>query len=296
VLTSESPRIRDFITLVKPEITFMVLISAAVACLIASEQVKLVVLLNTVVGTSLLAAGAATLNQFLERVLDGRMRRTSMRPLPSGRLSALTALSFGLSLSAGGTIYLFFFLNALTSLLGLFTLLSYLFVYTPLKRKSSLCTLVGAIPGAAPILIGWAAAGNSIGPKAWALYAVLFLWQFPHFYSIGWLYREDYARAGMLMLPALDTGDGEKTFHQILVSTELLIIATAILAITAHMGCFYLFVTMVLDLSLYYFAYRASKSRSKVAAKRLLHASIIFLPLLYLLTLVDKFHLLTTTS
>jgi protoheme IX farnesyltransferase len=180
--------------------------------------------------------------------------------------------------------------------LGLFTLLGYLFVYTPLKLKTSLCTFVGAIPGAAPVLIGWAAAKNSLGPESWALYAILFLWQFPHFYAIGWLYREDYARAGMLMLPALDTGDGEKTFHQILVSTELLIIATAILAFIAHMGCFYLFATMVLDLSLYYFAYQASKSRSRVAAKRLLHASIIYLPLLYLLILADKFNLSAATN
>jgi heme o synthase len=295
-MKAESPRARDFFILVKPEITLMVMISAAVAYLIASGPVKLVVLLNTVVGTGLLAAGAATLNQYLERALDGRMRRTSRRPLPSGRLTARTAFRFGLFLSLVGTIYLFLFLNALTGLLGLFTLLSYLFIYTPLKPTSSLCTLVGAIPGAAPVLIGWAAARNSLGPESWALYAILFLWQFPHFFAIGWLYREDYARAGMLMLPAVDTDDGKKTFQQILIFTQLLIIATLLPALIAHSGYFYLFAAIFLDLSFYYIVYQASASRSKLAAKRLLHASVIYLPLLYLLMLADKFNVLTTVN
>jgi protoheme IX farnesyltransferase len=280
--------LRALLTLAKPEITLMVMISAGVACLLASDSPSLVLLLHTVVGTGLVAAGAATLNQFMERALDGRMRRTARRPLPSGLLTARTALLFGLTLSTGGTVYLFFSLNALTALVGLSTLLSYLLAYTPLKRKTTLCTLVGAAPGAAPILLGWAAARNNLAPEAWALYAILFLWQFPHFLAIGWLYREDYARAGMLMLPAVDADNGEKTFRQVLFTARLLIIASLLPIFIAPTGSLYLISSLVLGLSFYYFVHRASQSRSKLAAKRLLHASVVYLPLLYLVMVLDK--------
>jgi len=279
---------REFLTLAKPEITLMVMISAGVSCLMASDSINLVVLAHTVLGTGLVAAGAASLNQFMERALDGNMRRTSRRPLPAGKLTATAAFVFGISLSAAGTIYLIYFLNVLTALLGLFTLFSYLFVYTPLKRKTTLCTLVGAIPGAAPVLMGWAAARNNLAPEAWALYAILFLWQFPHFYAIGWLYREDYARAGMLMLPAVDDEDGRTTFRAILISTQLLILASLVLTVIAPIGPLYFLLAIILDISFYYIAYRASFSRTKLAAKQLLHASVIYLPLLYLAMLIDK--------
>ncbi|MCM3869613.1 MAG: heme o synthase [Pyrinomonadaceae bacterium] len=294
--TTVSRSVRDFVSLAKPEITAMVMISAGVAFLIASDPVNLLVLVHTVVGTGLVAAGAATLNQYLERAIDGRMRRTSRRPLPSGRLTARAALLSGLLLSAIGTMYLFLFINALTAVLGLFTLFSYLFVYTPLKRKTRLCTLLGAIPGAAPVLMGWTAATNNLAPEAWALYAILFLWQFPHFYAIGWLYREDYARAGMLMLPAIGEEDGKTTFRQILITTQLLIFATLTLRFIAPTGMPYFALAIVLGLGFYHFAYQASISRSKLAAKRLLHASVIYLPLLYLLIVLDKFGLLITTK
>ena len=281
-------RAREFFILAKPEITLMVMISAGVSCLMASDSINLIVLTHTVLGTGLVAAGAASLNQFMERALDGNMRRTSGRPLPAGKLTAQAALAFGISLSAGGTIYLILFLNALTALLGLLTLFSYLFVYTPLKRKTRLCTLVGAIPGAAPVLMGWAAARNNLGLEAWALFAILFLWQFPHFYAIGWLYREDYARAGMLMLPAVDDEDGRTTFRAILISTQLLIVASLVLTVIAPIGPLYFLLAIILDISFYYIAYRASFSRTKLAAKQLLHASVIYLPLLYLAMLIDK--------
>jgi len=287
-VTCAIQRASAFLTLAKPEITLMVMISAGVSCLMASESINLVVLIHTVLGTGLVAAGAASLNQFMERALDGNMRRTSKRPLPAGKLTAQAALAFGSSLSAAGTIYLIYFLNPLTSLLGLLTLLSYLFVYTPLKRKTRLCTLVGAFPGAAPILMGWAAAKNNLNLEAWALYAILFLWQFPHFYAIGWLYREDYARAGMLMLPTVDDEDGRTTFRAILISTQLLIVASLVLTFAAPRGALYSLLAIILGLSFYYVAYRASVSRSKAAAKLLLHASVIYLPLLYLAMLIDK--------
>ncbi len=279
---------REFLTLANPELTLMVMISAGVSCLMASNSLNLVVLTHTVLGTGLVAAGAATLNQFMERALDGNMRRTSKRPLPAGKLTAQAALAFGISLSAGGTIYLIYFLNAVTALLGLFTLFSYLFLYTPLKRKTRLCTLVGAFPGAAPILMGWAGANNNLSLEAWVLYAILFLWQFPHFYAIGWLYREDYARAGMLMLPAVDDNDGRTTFRAILISTQLLIVASLVLTFIAPVGPLYFPLAIILGLSFYYVAYRASVSRSKSAAKLLLHASVIYLPLLYLAMLIDR--------
>src|SRR5436190_11533338 len=192
----------------------------------------------------------------MERVLDGNMRRTSKRPLPSGKLTARAALALGISLSAGGTIYLIHFLNALTALLGLLTLLSYLFVYTPLKRQTRLCTLVGAFPGAAPILMGWAAARNNLAPEAWALYAILFLWQFPHFYAIGWLYREDYARAGMQMLPGMDDPGGNAVFRQILLTSQLLIAASLVLGFIAPTGVLYLATASILGLFFYYFAHK----------------------------------------
>ena len=278
-----------FVTLAKPEITFMVMISAGVSCLMASDSINLIVLTHTIFGTGLVAAGAATLNQFMERVLDGNMRRTAMRPLPAGRLTARAALTFGILLSAAGTIYLIHSLNLLTALLGLLTLLSYLFVYTPLKRKTRWCTLVGAIPGAAPTLMGWAAVKNNLSLEAWALFAILFLWQFPHFYAIGWLYREDYARAGMLMLPAVDDDDGRTTFRYISFSSQLLIVVTAELTLIAPMGLPYFLLAMILGFSFSYIADRASVSRSKSAAKKLVHASVIYLPLLYLAMLLDKF-------
>lgn len=279
---------RAFLTLAKPEITLMVMISAGVSCLMASDSLNLVVLAHTVLGTGLVAAGAASLNQFMERVLDGNMRRTSGRPLPSGKLTVRAAFVFGISLSIAGTIYLIQFLNTLTALLGLLTLFSYLFVYTPLKRKTRLCTLLGAFPGAAPILMGWAAAKNNLGLEAWLLYAILFLWQFPHFYAIGWLYREDYARAGMLMLPAVDDEGGRTTFRAILISTQLLIVASLVLTFASPRGVLYFPLAIILGFSFYHVAYRASVSRSKSAAKQLLHASVIYLPLLYLAMLIDK--------
>ena len=266
----------------------MVMISAGVASLMASDSLRIIVLAHSVVGIGLLAAGASVLNQVFERELDGRMRRTARRPLPAEELSPRQALVFGVALSFSGMLYVLLLLNALTALLGLLTLISYLFIYTPLKTKSSLCTFAGAFPGAAPVLIGWSATTNYLSLEAVALYAILFLWQFPHFYAIGWLYREDYARAGMKMLPAIDDDDGKTTFRRILISTQLLIIASLLFTLVAPASLLYIVIALSLGLSFYYVAYRASLSRSKLAAKTLLHASVIYLPLLYLAMLLDK--------
>jgi protoheme IX farnesyltransferase len=279
---------RAFLVLAKPEITLMVMISAGVGSLLASGPFRFVVLIHSVLGTGLLAAGVAALNQYLERDVDGRMRRTARRPLPAGELTPRQALVFGVVSSISGMLYILLFLNVLTALLGLLTLISYLFVYTPLKNKTRLCTFLGAFPGAAPVLMGWSATTNSLSLEAWALFALLFLWQFPHFYAIGWLYREDYARAGMLMLPSLDENDERTTFRLILIFTQLLIVASLAWALIAHTGTLYLASAIILGIGFYHFAYQASLTHSKLAAKRLLHASVIYLPLLYLFMLIDR--------
>jgi protoheme IX farnesyltransferase len=283
--------IRPFIVLAKPEITLMVMISAAVGSLMASTSFRSIILIHSVLGIGLLAAGVAALNQYFERELDSRMRRTSRRPLPAGELAPSQALVFGVAMSLCGMLYILLLLNPLTALLGLLTLGVYLFAYTPLKSKTRLCTFVGAFPGAAPVLMGWSATTNSLSLEAWTLYAILFLWQFPHFYAIGWLYREDYTRVGMLMLPSLNEHDEGTTFRLILLSTQLLIIASLLLTCFAHTGTAYLVSAIILGLYFYYFAYQASQSRAKRAAKRLLHASVIYLPLLYLSMLIDRINL-----
>lgn len=280
--------IRSFFTLAKPEITFMVMISAGVGSLLASGSLRTVTLAHTVLGIGLLAAGTSALNQYLERELDGRMRRTARRPLPAGELTARQALIFGMVVLVSGVFYVLLFLNTLTALLGFLTVISYLFVYTPLKSKTRLCTFFGAFPGAAPVLMGWAAATKSLSLEAWALYAILFLWQFPHFYAIGWLYREDYARAGMRMLPSVNEDDAWITFRLILISTQLLILTSLLFTFVAHAGILYFAPSLILGFGFYYFAYQASRSRSKFAAKGLLHASVIYLPLLYLFMILDR--------
>ena len=292
----ETRSIRAFIVLAKPEITLMVMISAGLASVLASNSVQVIVLLNIMLGTGLVAASAGVLNQYFECALDARMRRTSRRPLPSGHVTAREALILGVSLAIGGTVYLAFLVNALTAFIGFLTLVIYLFVYTPLKTKTALCTLIGAIPGAAPMLMGWAAAQNNLAPEAWVLYLILFIWQFPHFYAIGWLYREDYARAGMKMLPAIDEDDGKNTFRRILRSTQLLILASVLFSLVEPASRLYLVLSLSLGLSFYYVAYRASLSRSKLAAKTLLHASVIYLPLLYLAMLLDRVYLSASTN
>jgi protoheme IX farnesyltransferase len=269
----------------------MVMISGGVGSLMGSTSFRGVVLVHSVLGIGLLAAGVSALNQYLEREIDSTMRRTSRRPLPAGELTPNQALIFGVAISLCGMLYILLLLNALTALLGLLTLILYLFVYTPLKSKTRLCTFVGAFPGAAPILMGWSASTNSLNLESWTLYAILFVWQFPHFYAIGWLYREDYARAGMLMLPSRNEKDEGNTFRLIVLSTQLLIIASFLFTFFAHHGTTYLVSAFILGICFFHFAYQASQSRSKLAAKRLLHASVIYLPLLYLFMLIDRINL-----
>src|SRR5271165_3586229 len=198
-------KLRDYYALTKPEVNLLILMTTSTGYYLASRgPFRIAGLMNTLAGTLLVASGTATLNQWMERIWDGQMRRTASRPLPSGRLSTREAFLFGILLSVAGGLYLLVAVNALSALLAVSTLLSYLLVYTPLKRKTPLCTLLGAFPGAMPVLIGWAGASASIGRHAWFLFAVLFLWQFPHFLAIALMYRDDYTRAGYKMLPQFD--------------------------------------------------------------------------------------------
>jgi heme o synthase len=281
-------RIADYWLLTKPEVNFLVLISVLAGFYLGSAgPVRWVLLASTLAGTLLVASGTATLNEYMERGYDAQMRRTANRPLPAGRLRPGEALAFGLILSAAGAVLLATEVNTLASVLAVFTLLSYLGIYTPLKRKSVLCTVIGAIPGAIPPLIGWAAARGSLSSEAWILYLMLFLWQFPHFMSIAWMYRRDYARAGYLMLPPGDD-DGRTMALQVVVFSALLVLVSLIPAIMGEAGLTYLVGAVVLGLLFVYHGARLAVVRSNSLARRVLMVSVIYLPFIYLLMMVSK--------
>lgn len=206
-------RTRDYLELSKSRIVMMVLITTAAGYLFAAKHVDPLLLLHALIGTALVAAGTNALNQYVEREHDAKMHRTRTRPLPAGRMTPRAALLFSSGIAVIGTLYLGFLVNWLTAALGAFTLTSYIFVYTPLKRVSTICTLIGAIPGAVPPLMGWTAARNDLAVGGWIVFGILFLWQLPHFMAISWLYREDYARGGFVMHSTLD-GDGAGVARQ----------------------------------------------------------------------------------
>jgi protoheme IX farnesyltransferase len=232
------------------------------------------------IGIALLSSGIATLNQFMERDLDALMRRTAERPLPSGRLFPFEALWFGVALTLAAELYLALSVNLLTALLGLTVIAGYLFLYTPLKTRTSLSTAVGAFPGAMPPLIGWAAARGEIDVAAWVLFAILFLWQFPHFLAIAWMYREDYGRAGIRMLPVIEP-DGRVTGQQIIIYALMLLPVSLLPAFLGISGRFYLFAALILGLLFLGSSIRAALSKSNQHARQLLLASVLYLPLLF---------------
>jgi protoheme IX farnesyltransferase len=280
--------LKDYWVLTKPEVNFLVVISALVGFYAAARgPLDWALLLHTLMGTLLVASGTATLNQLMERDADALMRRTAIRPLPAGRMSAVNALVFGLLLSLGGGLYLLLAVNALTSFLAMVTLATYLLLYTPLKKKTPWCTFIGAFPGAMPPLIGWAGATGSLAREAWVLYAILFLWQFPHFLAIAWMYREDYARAGLQMLPRNDI-NGAATFRQVLFYSLLLLPVSLLPAWFDQAGMAYLVGAALLGLMYIHAGARLAAVRSNALAKRLLLASVIYLPLVFALLMLDK--------
>jgi len=281
----------DYWELTKPEINFLIAITTAtgfwMGAAAALANFPWISFLHTVLGTAFVASGAATLNQLIELRYDAQMRRTTRRPLASGRIAPLHALWFGVLLSALGVAYLAVLTNALASLLATATLLTYLFLYTPLKRITPLCTLVGAVPGAAPPLIGWAAACGRLDAPAWGLFAIVFLWQFPHFMSIAWMYREDYGRAGYLVLPA-----GERKSRwaawQCLVPALVLLVLTIVSALRDGSGIAHLAGAFAAGALFFYCCVRFAVQRSASSARQLLLASILYLPVLFVLLALDK--------
>jgi protoheme IX farnesyltransferase len=280
--------IGDYLELTKPGIVWLILMSTVVAFYLASDgPLAYWLLLHTVIGTGLLAAGSGALNQWFEREADGKMRRTENRPLPAGRLAVFPALWFGVGISIAGMIYLFVAVNPLSALIGVLTLASYLFLYTPLKSRTWLSTFVGAFPGAAPPLIGWAAVRNELSWEAWVLFAILFLWQFPHFYAIAWMYREDYARAGILMLPVVEP-DGASTGRQIVAYAAVLVPISLAPTWLGVAGSVYFVGALAVSLIYLAFGILSARRKTGVQARRLLQASVLYLPLIYCFLVLNK--------
>ena len=281
----------DYWALTKPEVNFLILITTFAGFYLAREagwrDFPFWLSINALLGTLLVASGTGTLNQYIERRFDAQMRRTARRPLAAGRLKPAAVLWFGLALSVVGSLYLVAAVNILASLLTIATLLAYLFFYTPLKRKTPLCTLVGAFPGAMPPLIGWAAASGKLDFQAWTLYAILFLWQFPHFMAIAWMYREDYARAGYLVLPP----DGSARARSVNLQTVLPLLALVPLSLLPGLmgeAKLYFIGALLLGAGFVLCAAQFALRRSNSAARRLLAASILYLPALFVAMLLAR--------
>jgi protoheme IX farnesyltransferase len=281
-------RVAAYTELTKPRITFLIVLTAAAGFALGTRgTIDYLRMVSAMIGIGLLSSGIATLNQYIERDLDALMRRTADRPLPSGKLLPWEALVFGGGLTVLAEVYLAVLVNPLTALLGLTVIAGYLFGYTPLKTKTSLSTLVGAFPGAVPPLIGWTAARGELSLEAWVLFAILFLWQFPHFLAIAWMYREDYARAGILMLPVVEP-NGRITGQQIVMYTLMLLPVSLLPTVLGVSGKVYFFGALILGLLFLLSSVRAAFSQSRQEARRLLLASVIYLPLLFILMVVNS--------
>src|SRR4051794_7549623 len=288
---------RDYIELTKPRITWLILMSTGIGYFYGLpaaanwweflKSIPLLSLLHTILGTGLIASGTAALNQWYEREADRKMRRTAMRPLPAGKLSARNAMLFGISLSIAGFLELWLGVNLLSASIGAFTLASYLFLYTPMKQRTWWSTTVGAFPGAMPPVIGYAAAAGALTAESWALFGILFIWQFPHFYSIAWMYKEDYARAGIQMLPVVEP-DCRSTARQIVLYGIALIPVSLVPSMLGMSGRIYLVGALLLGLWFLYSGVRVAVERTILRARAVLITSVLYLPLIYGLMLLDR--------
>ena len=284
------PRPADWLELTKPRITLLVTLTTAAGFALASERpLDLPRFFATLVGTALVAAGSAAFNQYVERDTDQLMRRTSTRPLPAGRMLPAHALAFGALLSIPGLLVLGLAVNPLTAAIGLGTLIAYVAIYTPMKRKSSLATLVGAIPGAAPPVMGWTGASGAIGLGGWLLFAILFLWQLPHFLAIAWLYRDDYRRAGMPLLTVNDP-DGRATGRQALLYALALIPVSLMPSAVGITGAVHLVGALLFGGLFLASAAVFARQQTVTTARRLLLTSVLYLPALFGVAVLD--HLL----
>ncbi len=286
-LAARRVALADYLDLTKPRITLLVMLTAMVGFVVASAEVRAAALLAMAAGTGLVAAGASALNMVLERRTEARMLRTRARPLPAGRVRPGEALTFGVALTAAGLVLLHWLSGPLPTAVALLTWTSYLFGYTPLKTVTSLSTVVGAFPGALPPVIGWAAARDSIDAGALVLFAILFLWQIPHFLAIAWIYREDYARAGLLMLPVIDP-EGRLTGRQAVANSVALLLVSLTPAVAGMAGRVYLVGAIALGVLLTIMACRVAVKRSLAAARGLFVASILYLTGLSALLIADR--------
>lgn len=286
---SAGERASAYVELTKPRITFLIVLTAAAGfCLAApTGAFNYTVFIHGMIGIALLSSGIAALNQYMERHLDARMRRTATRPLPTGKLSPMQALLFGAGLTLMAEAYMAILVNPLTALLGLTVIGGYLFLYTPLKTRTSLSTAIGAFPGAMPPLMGWTAATGELSLGAWVLFAILFLWQFPHFLAIAWMYREDYARAGIVMLPVVEP-EGRVTAQQIVIYTLMLLPVSLIPTFLGISGSIYFIGAVILGLLFLYSSVSCARSKSRQQARRLLLASVVYLPLLFVLMVLNR--------
>jgi heme o synthase len=288
--TAVAQAFADYWALTKPDVNLLIAIVTSAGFYLGypvqSGGFPVGLLFHTVVGTMLVSGGTGTLNQFVERGFDAQMRRTSRRPIASGRIEPRHALCFGISLLVVGTAYLAS-VNLLVSLLAALTTLTYLAVYTPLKRKTPLCTLVGAFPGAVPPLIGWAAARGTLSLEAWVLYSVVFLWQFPHFMAIAWIYRKDYERAGYIVLP----GDDRKTSFMVwqsILPSLVLVGLSGVATFKGHEGVIYFGGAFLCSVWLLYYASHLALVKTNTAARRLLIASVVYLPVVFVFMILDR--------
>lgn len=283
-----SQLLRDYFDLSKPGIGFYAVITTFTSFWMATQgQLDFWLLTHTLVATALVTAGGGALNQVLEVQADSEMRRTERRPLPSGRVAVEPALAFGVLTSIAGVLWLYLSVNGLTSLLAILTLIGYLFIYTPLKKTTHLATIIGAFPGAIPILIGWTAVYNSIDARGWVLFGILFLWQIPHFLAIAWMYRNDYARAGFPMLTVVEP-EGIQTGYQSVIYLAALIPVSLLPTTLGMTGLLYFSAALVLGLMFFVTGVGVALKRNNPSAKRLLLASILYLPLLLIIMIIDK--------
>ena len=277
----------DFVTLTKPRLNFLVLLTTAAAySLGAGPDARLIDLVHTLLGTFLVAGGAAALNQVWERRTDRLMRRTQRRPMADERMTVAQGTVFGVVLTIAGAAELAFFINTLSAAVALFTTASYIFFYTPLKLRTSLSTIAGALPGALPAVIGWAAATNTLSIEAWVLFGIVFMWQMPHFLAIAWMYRDEYARAGMPLLPVIEP-DGRSTGRQAVLYTAALIPVSMLPTGVGLATPKYLVGAIALGAIMMLMSLEFSVKRDLPTAKRLFFGSIIYLPLLWALLVFD---------
>ncbi len=291
VLAASKTRSADFVALAKPRLNVLVVASTlagyAMAAPLIGEALGPLRLLMTLVGTGLVAGGASAFNQVMERDYDALMRRTRMRPMADQRLQPLEGFAFAAAMSVTGLLILAAFTNTLAAGVALATLLSYVVFYTPLKRRTSFATVVGAIPGALPPMIGWTAARGELSAEAWMLVGIVFLWQLPHFLAIAWIYREDYARAGFQMLPVIEP-DGRSTGRQAVIYAAALLPLSLAPTLVQVAGAIYFAGALLLGLAFIWLSYRFARTRSVTDARRVFFWSILYLPLIWILMIADK--------